>query len=316
MPQATAAIAADLGHVERQLGQRDPVRGRVGERAQRVAQHRRLLEDLLLHEVAVVALADQRPAQRGLADRPLRRPVLGVDHHRTLAVEKADIAFLEILDALGQRGQGQGVGADEHLVVAVADRQRAALARDDQQILVALEQDRQRERALEPAHGGGRRLARRHAPLEMRADQVRHDLGIGLGRETVAVRQQLGAQDLEILDDAIVDQGDAGADMRVRVGLVGGAVGGPAGVADAGDAAQRLGLEPLGQMVQLAGCPPPLDPAGHQRGDPGAVVAAIFEPPQRVQQKRRCRPAADHPDDATHDPGPPPRREQRAGTHS
>ena len=122
-----------LRQVERQLGQADAVGGGVGEGAQRVAEHGRLLEDLLLHEVAVVALADQRPAQRGLPDRALDRIARGVRHLRTAAVEKGEIALLQILDALGQGRQRQGVRAHEHLVLAIADRERAALARHDQQ---------------------------------------------------------------------------------------------------------------------------------------------------------------------------------------
>ena len=133
-----------------------------------------------------------------------------------------------------------------------------------------------------------------------------HDLGVGLGGEAVAVRHQLGAQLQEVLDDAVVDQRHAIADMRVGIGLVGHAVRGPAGVADAGDPAQRLGLQPLGQPVELARCATPLDPPRDQRGDPGAVVAAILEPPQRIEQQGCCRPPPDHPDDPAHGrPAPP-----------
>ena len=145
------------------------------------------------------------PLKRGLPDRPLGRPALAVEHHGPLAAEEGDVALLEVLDALGQRRQRQGVGAHEHLVLAVADRQRAALAGDDQEILVALEQDGQREGPLQPAHGRQGRLARRQAARQHGADQVRHDLGVGLGGEGVAVRHQLGAQLLEVLDDAVVD---------------------------------------------------------------------------------------------------------------
>ena len=164
MPQATAASRGHLREVEGQVGQADPVRGGIGEGAQRVAQDGRLLEDLLFHEVAVVALADQGAAHRGLADRPLGGSAVGVDHHRTPAVEEGDVALLQVLDALGQRRQRQGVGAHEHLVVAVADRERAALAGDDQQLVLALEQDRQREGALQPTDRRRGGLARRQRP--------------------------------------------------------------------------------------------------------------------------------------------------------
>src|ERR1700722_7784658 len=38
----------------------------------------------------------------------------------------------------------------------------------------------------------------------------------------------------------------------------------------------------------------------HQRGDAGAVIAAVFQPPQRIQQQWRRVPCADEPDTATH----------------
>ena len=63
------------------------------------------------------------------------------------------------------------------------------------------------------------------------------DLGVGLGRELGAAALELGAQLGEILDDAVVDDGDAVGRMRMGVGLVRPAMGRPAGVADADGAA-------------------------------------------------------------------------------
>jgi hypothetical protein len=62
---------ADVAEREGQFGQINGLAGRVDQRLQRVADHRRLLEDLLLHEVAVIALADQCARQRRLAHFPL-----------------------------------------------------------------------------------------------------------------------------------------------------------------------------------------------------------------------------------------------------
>jgi len=46
-----------------------PCRWSVDQGVQRVADHRRLLEDLLLHEVPVIALADQRAGDRRVVHR-------------------------------------------------------------------------------------------------------------------------------------------------------------------------------------------------------------------------------------------------------
>ena len=73
-------------------------------------------------------------------------------------------------------------------------------------------------------------------PLDAVLEQVRGDLGVGLGEQVVAVALELVAQLGEVLDDPVVHHRDAAllAEVRVRVGVVGGAVGGPAGVPDAG----------------------------------------------------------------------------------
>ncbi len=77
--------AAHLGPVERQGRQADGARGWIEVGLQRVADHRRLLVDLLQHEVAMVALADHRPRDAALADLAfhfLSRPDRRCSHRR------------------------------------------------------------------------------------------------------------------------------------------------------------------------------------------------------------------------------------------
>ena len=71
--------------------------------------------------------------------------------------------------------------------------------------------------------------------LHLALDQVRDDLGVGLGDERVALALQLVLQVEVVLDDAVVDDDDlAGAvAVRVRVLLGRPAVRRPARVADA-----------------------------------------------------------------------------------
>ena len=73
-------------------------------------------------------------------------------------------------------------------------------------------------------------------------DQVRDDFGVGLGLELVPFGDQL-ALDLEVvLDDAVVHDDDAAGAVAVRMGVLLGrtAVRGPARVAEAVDARERL----------------------------------------------------------------------------
>ena len=79
--------------------------------------------------------------------------------------------------------------------------------------------------------------------LHLALDQVRDDLGVGLGLERVPLRLQLVLQLEVVLDDAVVDDDDAAGAVAVRVRVLFGrpAVRGPARVADAVHAVDRFG---------------------------------------------------------------------------
>src|SRR2546428_9878653 len=74
---------------------------RIDQRVQRVADHRRLLEDLLLHEMAVIALADQGAGERGLAYLARDLLVLLVEDRDLAGGHDGPIAFFEIGDTAG-----------------------------------------------------------------------------------------------------------------------------------------------------------------------------------------------------------------------
>ncbi len=133
--------------------------------------------------MAVIALADQRARRGGFADRALDLGILGVEDRDRARGHDRPIALFEIGDAAGQRRQRQRVRADEHLAIAIADRQRAAAAGADQQIVLAGEQEDEREGAFEPRQGLRHRLLRRQSLIEEMRRQDRHRLGVGLGLE-------------------------------------------------------------------------------------------------------------------------------------
>ena len=220
----------------------------------------------------------------------------------------AVVAVLQIGDGIGERGERDRVRAQIHLAVAVADRERRALAGADQQILLALEQEGEREGAAQPRQRRRYRLDRRAALLHLLRHQMGDHLGVGLGAEFRALLLQLLAQLAEVLDDAVVHHRQPVGGMRMGIGLVRLAVGGPAGMADADDAHERLRAQLGLEVAQLALGAPAREPARLQGGDAGGVVAAIFEALERVDQLLRHRLVSENADDAAHKPSPPSRR--------
>src|SRR3546814_3017693 len=84
------------------------------------------------------------------------------------------------------------------------------------------------------------------ALLEVVVDQVGDDLGVGLRFELVAQRGQSFTLLFVVLDDAVVHQRHAVADVRMRVEFRHATMRGPAGVADA-----QVGMEALGAGGRL-----------------------------------------------------------------
>ena len=165
MPQAEIEMPLERAEIERQLHrQRDALGRHVEIMRERVADDLRLLVDLLRHEMAVVALVDQERRGVGLEHRRARpRCRWRRAPRRRLRVTHGPVAVLEIADRVGERRERDRVGAEIHLAVAIADRERRALARADQQILLAREQEGERERAAQPRQRRRDRLDRRAA---------------------------------------------------------------------------------------------------------------------------------------------------------
>ena len=89
-------------------------------------------------------------------------------------------------------------------------------------------------------------------------------------------------------------------EVRMGVGFGRLAVGGPAGMADAAGAFQRL-LGELGlERAQLALGAAAGQHAVFQRGDPGGVIAAVFEALERIDQLAGDRRISQNSDDSAH----------------
>jgi hypothetical protein len=117
--------------------------------------------------------------------------------------------------------------------------------------------------------------------------------GIGLRRLKEAERGKLVAQLAEVLEDPIVYDGNLAVrtPMRVSVLLGRAAVRRPPRVADAGSSSQGVPVETtefrLEPRQALRASGDLQTPLGEQQTDAGAVVAAIFEPLQAIEEDRR-----------------------------
>src|SRR5215472_12672206 len=130
--------------------------------------------------------------------------------------------------------------------------------------------------------------------------QDRHRLGVGVGAEGIAEPFELAPQGLEILNDAIVHDGNPVGGDRMGVGLGRQAVGRPAGMPNADHPLHGFAVEPPGEVDELAFGASALDPAVDQGGDAGRIIAAVFETAQPLQQPRCNRILGDDADNPAH----------------
>ena len=255
--------------------------------------------------MAVVALVDEERGGERPGHRPLDRVAVAVADGNGLARHHRPVAILEIGDRVGKGRQSNGIGADEHLAVAKADGERAALAGDDHQIVVAGEDHGERKRAPQPPQRMVHRANRIVAGLHLAGDEMGDDFGVGVAGKHRAVRDQLLLQLAEILDDAVMHDRNKVGRMRVGIGFGRLAVRGPAGMADAGRTAQRRSLQQLLEIAQLAFGAPPAELPVLDGGDARGIIAAIFEALQRVDELLGNRPFAQNANDAAHRPATP-----------
>src|SRR5690348_14258848 len=94
------------------------------------------------------------------------------------------------------------------------------------------------------------------------------DFGIGFALELAAFRNELIAQRLEILDDAVVNQCHGADDMRMRIADGRRSVRRPARVGDADAAVQGFGLQLTSEIVELPLRPPADQLAAIDGADP------------------------------------------------
>ena len=135
------------------------------------------------------------------------------------------------------------------------------------------------------------------------ADQMREHFGVGVGFELVPGTDQFLFERVVIFNDAVMDDGDFAGSIEVRMAVSVGrnAVRGPARVADAEAAGGRFGFQNAGEaLVNPALFLAQRESIAVQHRHAGAVIAAIFQPPQSFEQDGRGRFFSDVSNDAAH----------------
>jgi hypothetical protein len=105
----------------------EPHRGHVDIVGERMADDFRLLVDLLGHKVPVIAFLGEQTSSPAALDAAVDRLARRVADVSAFATDDDPVAFLEIGDAVGERGERQRIRAEIHCAVAIADRERRAL---------------------------------------------------------------------------------------------------------------------------------------------------------------------------------------------
>jgi len=238
-----------------------------------------LLVDLLEHVVGVVAEVGGVGGELALFYFALDDFALAVVEGDAVLADVGDVALFEEDEAFGFGQQGGDVGGDEGFVFAEADDQGGAFSGGDEAVGLFVADHTQGVGAGEFLHGELHGAQQVGGGFVFLVDLVDDDLGVGVGGEGVADLFLLPAQLLVVFDDAVVDDGNRSiAQVGMGVALARDAVGGPAGVGDAEVAADGREAQGFCQVCDLAFGAQALDVVmAVDEGDPGGVVAAVFE---------------------------------------
>ncbi len=252
-----------------------------------VGQRARLFVDFLLHEVAVRAQLQRGQRHIRHALLALRRGVVGIEYAHAVAGQLGGVSFFQEYHPTGGLQDRRHIGGDEVLALAQPHQQRATHACHHHALGLVFADHRQCVGAgqfLDRALQGAEQVVL--IGLEVMMDQVRYHLGIGLRFEHITQRQQLLALLLVVLDDAVVHQRHALADMRMGIGLGDTAMRRPAGMADAQHRMELLGDGRPFHFGNAAGAPHAADVLGVEHGNAGGIVAAVFQPLESFNQYR------------------------------
>jgi hypothetical protein len=289
MSTGTRAKALYARKVEIHLRQRDGLLQGADVAGKRLCDDGGLLENLLLHIMAVIALFDRRRRHARGGDFALDRIVVLVENLRAVAGDDDPIAFLQIGNLLRQRRERERVRTEISFAFAIADDQRRTEPRADQEIGKFAEGNRQRKGTAQAGEDSFNRFGGGMPSLNLFGHQMRDHLGIGLTLERPPACGQFIAQLFEILDNAIVHQRDFTRGVRMRIARRRRAMRRPAGMRDADIARRVVGLQDSDEVRKLPLRTPADKLAARHGANSSGVIPPILHPLQAIDQTVRDR---------------------------
>ena len=260
---------------------------------------RRLLVDLLEHEVGVAALFGGFHVPVRRQHRALHRLGKFIVEADALGRAHGHVALFQHAVATGILEQGRDIRRYEVFALAPAHDERAFALDCKDGVRAVPEQHSQR---IAAPHLGQCFLQRPQRVAGVAAvDELDQHLGVRFALKGIAFGNQTFLEDAVIFNDAVVHDAHPRGGMRVAVHVTGLTVGSPPGVPDAAEAlCQSLRGQFLAQL-----CQPPLalyhaDAAVQSQRNPRRIVPAVLQFFQTVQQHILCAALADITNNATH----------------
>jgi hypothetical protein len=153
--------------------------------------------------------------------------------HNSIAADYSDVTLFEEHEAARNRQQCGDIRRYKVLTNAKSNNYRTALAREDQFARLVTTHDDQRISTVELGYGFADSGFQIRRVLAVMMDKVRDDFGIRVTVKNIASSRQLVTQYVVVLNDAVMDDCDAGTgNMRVGIALARGTVCSPAGMRD------------------------------------------------------------------------------------
>jgi hypothetical protein len=234
-----------------------------------VTNHFRLFGNFLGHEVPVIALVHDQPRDLAEAHWPAHRAPRHIIDLRGPARQNHPVTIFKIGDPIGERRQRNRITSKKHLAVAMTDCQRRTILRPYQQVVFALEQDRQRKCPLQPREHGLYRVSRCLTLFQGACKQLHDNFRVSLGVEDRTTGDQFFLEGSKIFNDAVVNDHNIPGHVGMCICFGNPTMRCPARVADAGCAAQGLPCDQLSQIAELSHCPASFDSFSVERGHAG-----------------------------------------------
>ncbi|MNV05474.1 hypothetical protein D3C71_958130 [compost metagenome] len=229
------------------------------------------------------------------------------------------VTLFQINDLVSDARQGHGIAGQKVLCAPVSNPQdqRRTGACTHHAVRFVLVHHGDGVGAMQLGHGGLHGVEQVAAVVAVH--QVGDDFGVGLAHKHIAACLQRLAQFFVVFNDAVVHQGYAACALglrvcasavaEVRVGVVHGgrAMGGPAGVGNAGGTVDVFGGHLLQQLSHAGGAAGALQAcrarcieAGGMYRHAAGVIAPVFKPLQALDEDGNDVARRDRADDAAH----------------